>query len=456
MSPNKNFKTPVFVAVGIFALTAVISGGLLFKRSHTNDSAGNTANNAAGNATAPDASSSNNSKITEIPAANVAPEEGPKPLQIQEEVQNVGAPNVVNGAVVSSTASNPASNPKNNDSATPGATKRNLAGLPITVVNPGAVEAPAANVGTLPAGSEAKNAAGGAEQAATVPTKTRGFFSSLGISALGSWFSGSSDKDSKKSVSSQKVEAQNPSQPIDVQTVLPGAPKAIDAGKAGIGANGVVVPGSDSVKTPEQLEKEALANATGCFSITYHHKQLSSHSSDEDCSRHKNLLRLKHPRINMASLCVRVNNKAVAWEPVKGKDDEVIIAPVAGPKAKISARYCLGKVSCAEECKIAPAAKDEFMEAIGGNDDDGKNPLVGQWDPNDADHDGDVVGKIDPEMKKELAAVNENSGTGDNIYIFQDWISESEAPACEKKQTDRNARVNADSSKKYAGIEDRS
>src|SRR5207245_943996 len=114
--------------------------------------------------------------------------------------------------------------------------------------------------------------------------------------------------------------------------------------------------------------------------MSFHHKTLASHPNEESCSHHKNLIRIKNPGFTSKSLCIRVNNTPVHFSAVKGKKNEFIIGPIAGPNAKITARYCVGKMKCSEDCTIP---KDEFMDAIGGGsaqEGEKQNVALGQWE----------------------------------------------------------------------------
>lgn len=189
----------------------------------------------------------------------------------------------------------------------------------------------------------------------------------------------------------------------------------------------------ETPRAPSLAGKSALATQTSCFVVAYHHKPLPSHSSDEACSHHRNLIRLKHAGINSPSLCIRVNGTPVKFQRVEGHPDQVLIGAVAGPKSVITARYCIGKVRCNEDCTIP---KDEFMDAIGGSDDDSGAPAVAQWDADDTDEKetAEQTAKLTSELKRELAS-GDPEASGDGTYIFQDWLGEPEAAfACGARQ----------------------
>jgi hypothetical protein len=174
-----------------------------------------------------------------------------------------------------------------------------------------------------------------------------------------------------------------------------------------------------------------------CVTITYRHKALASHPDEESCSHHKNLLKLALPtegRINPASVCVRVNGTPVHYLTVKGHADELLFGSVAGPKSKVTVRYCTGKaVACAKEDCTVP--KDEFMEAIGGSDGGTQDAKLGQWDPTAPPSTvADVMAKLDGSVKKELETNDDLNGRAPAGELFKDWIGQTETTACGSAQ----------------------
>ena len=80
---------------------------------------------------------------------------------------------------------------------------------------------------------------------------------------------------------------------------------------------------------------------------------------------------------------------------MKGKANEFVIGTVVGTETVVSARYCTGKARCAEDCRVP---KDEFVEAIGGNEMDSTDEerlAVAVWDKEDPN---------DPNGAKDAAA----------------------------------------------------
>lgn len=209
-----------------------------------------------------------------------------------------------------------------------------------------------------------------------------------------------------------------------------GAPGLGGAGSAvgvGTGTAGGLAGGAKQAQIAEAPAAPPVPTQ-GCYTVTFHHKKTSGHSNEEACTQHKNLIRIPHP--NPASICVRMNKVPVAFELVKGKTNELVVGAIAGPKAEITARYCVGHSTCAEDCKIP---KDDFMDAIGAGGEMAAPARVAQWDPADkADKDSDVNGHLDAEMKRELDKLDEAPAQA-ATEIFKDWLTSSESPACGSK-----------------------
>jgi hypothetical protein len=207
-----------------------------------------------------------------------------------------------------------------------------------------------------------------------------------------------------------------------VQGQKPGSPDG-SLSVSGTPAAPTLTPGFAQSPDAKLAEKKEEPGPT-CFSLTFHHKQMRSHNDGEACTHHRNLITLQHKKFNRKSLCVRVNGTPVDFKSIKGKPDQLVIGPVAGPKAKITARYCLDKEECKENCVVP---KDEFMDAIGGMEEMGGDTSVAQWDAGDPNSkDEDVSAKIDKEFESYFAESSE-------LSLFRDWVKESEAPACGAK-----------------------
>jgi len=207
---------------------------------------------------------------------------------------------------------------------------------------------------------------------------------------------------------------------------LPGASERPAASMpSGVGTSGGVSLNSGGVQ--KELQEPKVAD--GCFTITFTHKQMKSHADGEACLKHKNLLVLHHPdqalssHLNPASVCIMVNGNAVNHTVVDGKSDQVMIGPEAGPNAMITARYCIGKSTCAEKCVVK---RDEFMAALG----------VGEEDPSKTEGwDGSKgASKEDTDAENEVAALNsEVDGDEAAKKIFDGWIPQGHTMACGSK-----------------------
>lgn len=183
----------------------------------------------------------------------------------------------------------------------------------------------------------------------------------------------------------------------------------------------------ESETAPVALTPSAPEVTDGCVTVAFQRKRNAGCTSDEGCTQMRNLIRIKHE--NPKSVCIRVNGTPVKFETVKGKSNEFMIGNVAGLKAEITARYCVGKANCGENCVVP---KDDFMDSIGGGENFAPAPAqIAGWDSEKADKDADVGAHLDAEMKKELDRLDAPEQTA---QVFQDWIRGSENPACGMKQ----------------------
>ncbi len=206
-----------------------------------------------------------------------------------------------------------------------------------------------------------------------------------------------------------------------------------------------------------QIEKTPDA----CYTVTYRHKKLPTHQSEDECSHHRNEIQLPAHLQDLANVCVRVNGKAVRHQAVEGSDDQVVIGPVAGPNDVITAHYCVGQAKCQESCdypKKEVVMRDSFIDAIGGSDADAAGldnrddkaieGSAGAWQQADAHLGADVNKAIEPEMRKELqgetnqAAKTEGSrkpasqsAASLNLEIFKEWLNQGEKTSCVKHES---------------------
>ncbi len=163
-----------------------------------------------------------------------------------------------------------------------------------------------------------------------------------------------------------------------------------------------------------------------CYTVTYTHKAAAGHKNMDECSQHRNLIKLGDSKVSLKSVCVRVDGTPVKFDWVKSS---ILLGPVAGPNTKISVRYCQPKAkdTCADDCKLP---KDDFMAALGGDDEkiakhQAKNGKMAKWDPSDAQEDSDVAAQVDSEMQKELA-------DGIDLATFEGWKDSAPAQVCSR------------------------
>jgi hypothetical protein len=252
--------------------------------------------------------------------------------------------------------------------------------------------------------------------------------SSSSGSSSASAVAGNVARDSSVGAGASANHAGVPSKTWDGKGIAPGGATFAGAGGGGIG--GAAVNGGDmkvpNTGTVAQNEPEGPS----CFTVTYTHKKMMSHSSEETCSHHKNVFKLPHDKVNPKSICVRLNGTPVRFSMNKKAPSEIMLAAIAGPDAKITARYCVGKNTCNEECVIP---RDSFMDAIGGTE-DMANTQIGQWSAEADEAEAKHTAKLNADLKKELADLDESApGTSEGLSIFKDWVGEPEAPACGSK-----------------------
>lgn len=163
-----------------------------------------------------------------------------------------------------------------------------------------------------------------------------------------------------------------------------------------------------------------------CFTLTYEHRHPGR--SDEECENHRNLIQVKHQGINPSSVCIRVNGTPVRHKVVQSKKGKTtlgfLVDPVPGMDAKITAQYCINGMTCREDCTVP---KDEFMDAIGGEDSEllagGKIIKIAKWDPTDRSADEDIAAELDAELRKQL-------GGESDLAVFDRWSSNDGRPSC--------------------------
>jgi hypothetical protein len=192
---------------------------------------------------------------------------------------------------------------------------------------------------------------------------------------------------------------------------------------------------SDELSSQHEQSLQASVSQDGCFSVTFKHKVLASHSSDDECSHHRNLIKLPRTDVLSRSVCIRVNGTPVRHKAVSGKPGEFVIGAVAGPNDTITARFCVGKAKCSEACpypKQEAAKKDEFLEAISGESNDDGN--VAQWEAADVQKNNEVNQALSGDLKKAVEeqdqASQRTSASNTQLSIFKHWIGGEISAAC--------------------------
>lgn len=204
-------------------------------------------------------------------------------------------------------------------------------------------------------------------------------------------------------------------------------------------ASGAAAQATSASQTQTPSNADALAS--GCFNVVFKHKQLSGHDNLDACGNHRNSFKISAASLNKKSVCVRVDGTPVKFDLVqdKSKKDYIVtIANLAGPASKISARYCLGVSQCPSSQDDCTVPKDEFLDAIGGEDaapagqkisknqKPAKAVKHAKWDNGDNQADAEVSDEIEGEIEKELHA-------DQDLKVFDGWLVDSEAKACETK-----------------------
>jgi len=218
-------------------------------------------------------------------------------------------------------------------------------------------------------------------------------------------------------------------------------PSAI--GSAGIAAAAKETPAKET----------SIATPLTCLTLNFTHVKTQNHSGSQRCN-HRNSIKLDGKQspelaqvlknLDPKSVCVKADGTPVEFQRSSGADkvlDRILIGAVAGPESTISIRLCPKSIQakCADDCKIP---RDEFMEAIGGGEQEDaadsadKSPdLAGAtktqparapaqaWDPNTQDTDSEDVAALEDEFRHASAKNNE-------LSLFDGWSAGSPTPAC--------------------------
>ena len=177
------------------------------------------------------------------------------------------------------------------------------------------------------------------------------------------------------------------------------------------------------------------AHIPSCYTLAFHHKALKTHASDDECSHHRNLVKLGHADVNVSTVCIRVNGAAVHHQ-MTGQNDEFVIGAVAGPKDVITASFCVGKVKCTASCnypKQEKVKRDEFLDAIGADADEA-DPVAAQWQAGDSAKSKEVEKALDGDLRKDLEEQEvpgkRTAANNSRLPIFRDWTSVEQSESC--------------------------
>jgi hypothetical protein len=200
-----------------------------------------------------------------------------------------------------------------------------------------------------------------------------------------------------------------------------------DSKADGTSVNGAhPVNGAAGTSTQVAGEVKKAAPENNCFSFEYRHTKEAQNKDIEDFLDYSNAFPVLHKGVNEKSVCVKVNNKPVAFKMNKNKSqDEVMIGAVVGPESVIKVSYCVGKAACKESCAVKSNRFMDDMMSDAGDEDEFKD----SWgDSNSAAHTAqkkELQGKV-----KELRSVaSENKDLAQRSVIRtwetlqkQEWV----------------------------------
>jgi hypothetical protein len=207
-----------------------------------------------------------------------------------------------------------------------------------------------------------------------------------------------------------KTEGQNPNGVAGGTTS--GTTGANGASGSSVGGSAKLGPDGKPIATAE-VKPEIKNN---CFSFEYKHKASAQSRDIEEFLDDSNAFPILHANVNKSSVCVKVNQKPVAFKVVKGKsNEEVLIGSVVGPDSVIKVSYCTGKAQCKENCNLP---KKRFMDDLmedASNDDS----FHDSWGKNDNDADRKEL----KNKAKELRTVASENANLNEKSIIRDWDS---------------------------------
>ena len=193
----------------------------------------------------------------------------------------------------------------------------------------------------------------------------------------------------------------------------------------GTGANGVATTEAPTETGKAGAAPGAVATAPApdknCFAVEYRHTQEAKAKDIEDFLDYQNAFPLPHANVNQKSICVKVNNKPVAFKISKFQSaDEVMIGSVVGPESVIRVSYCLAKAPCKESCQIAGNRMMDDLMSDTGEDDDFKD----SWDADEGNEKGVAKNDQKKELKarvKELRAVASENTNLNSHSVIRTW-----------------------------------
>lgn len=166
---------------------------------------------------------------------------------------------------------------------------------------------------------------------------------------------------------------------------------------------------ADAAAAPAEVQKK-VEPAPECVTVTFRHRSTPKHALGEECVLHENRIELpqslRDPRFT--SFCVRVDGAAVH---ATRRKNQFILAATRKPTSVITVRGCPSDKACAQDCT---PARDAFMDGLVGE----AGEAAGAGWKGEAD----AVAALDPAVKRELAALDEES-------VSDAWDSGADAPA---------------------------
>jgi len=178
----------------------------------------------------------------------------------------------------------------------------------------------------------------------------------------------------------------------------------------------------------EQAQKAAIKGAA-CVLVSYETKNATAKSGPHRYM--KNKLKLPEDARTASNFCVRVDGTPVKYQFSNKSKEELVIGMVGKPNSAVTVRYCRNHVVCNENCVIP---KDEFMEALAGDDAEEKGAITAHWNP-----------KTNSASQEEVAVDHELEGMEDALTddrkpgVFSAWLVARQTPAC----VDKTVAVNA-------------